>query len=219
MICCSPSGPVPRVRSARDRIWRGHPSPIGTLGATSPTWVLAALTPDKESFALKPLEGGLPVDDRAWHRRVSRLRRPLTDQHAQPPKRGFCRLAHRRLLLVDRRISSVGRIFGSKLTLKGGTATCCQSRRWAWVASSGGWAAGRLWCGAGPILSDPGDGHIRSGGGVLMSITSTGGASMASTPRIPKAEITGLYGGTLKRIGRKHLGEVPAAAASAGGAD
>jgi hypothetical protein len=59
------------------------------------------------------------VHDRAWQRRMSRLRRPLTDQDAQPPKRGFCRLAHRRLLLVDRRISRVGRIFGSKLIFKG----------------------------------------------------------------------------------------------------
>ncbi len=32
---------------------------------------------------------------------------------------------------------------------------------------------------------------------------------MASTPRIPKAEITGLYGYLLKRFSRKLLGEVP----------
>ena len=35
---------------------------------------------------------------------------------------------------------------------------------------------------------------------------------MTSTPRIPKAEITGLYGWMLKRMSRKHLGEVPEAA-------
>jgi AhpD family alkylhydroperoxidase len=32
---------------------------------------------------------------------------------------------------------------------------------------------------------------------------------MSSTPRIPKAEITGLYGQLLKRFSRKLLGEVP----------
>ncbi len=32
---------------------------------------------------------------------------------------------------------------------------------------------------------------------------------MSSTPRIPKAEITGLYGYLLKRFSRKMLGEVP----------
>ena len=32
---------------------------------------------------------------------------------------------------------------------------------------------------------------------------------MSSTPRIPKAEITGLYGYVLKRFGRKMLGDVP----------
>jgi AhpD family alkylhydroperoxidase len=32
---------------------------------------------------------------------------------------------------------------------------------------------------------------------------------MSSTPRIPKAEITGLYGWMLKRFSRKLLGEVP----------
>jgi hypothetical protein len=31
---------------------------------------------------------------------------------------------------------------------------------------------------------------------------------MASTPRIPKAEITGLYGSVLKRFSRKLLGNV-----------
>jgi hypothetical protein len=45
-----------------------------------------------------------------------------------------------------------------------------------------------------------------------MSITSTGGATMASTPRIPKAEITGLYGYVLKRFSRNLLGDVPAPA-------
>ena len=35
---------------------------------------------------------------------------------------------------------------------------------------------------------------------------------MSSTPRIPKAEITGLYGWLLKRFSRKLLGEVPEAA-------
>ena len=35
---------------------------------------------------------------------------------------------------------------------------------------------------------------------------------MASTPRIPKAEITGFYGWMLKRLSRRHLGEVPEAA-------
>ena len=32
---------------------------------------------------------------------------------------------------------------------------------------------------------------------------------MSSTPRIPKAEITGLYGYLLKRFSRKLLGDVP----------
>ena len=32
---------------------------------------------------------------------------------------------------------------------------------------------------------------------------------MTSTTRIPKAEITGLYGYLLKRFSRKMLGEVP----------
>jgi len=42
-----------------------------------------------------------------------------------------------------------------------------------------------------------------------MSITSTGGTIMASTLRIPKAEITGLYGYALKRFSRKLFGTVP----------
>ena len=35
---------------------------------------------------------------------------------------------------------------------------------------------------------------------------------MTSTPRVPKAEINGLSGWLLKRLSRKHLGEVPEAA-------
>ena len=35
---------------------------------------------------------------------------------------------------------------------------------------------------------------------------------MTSTPRVPKAEITGLSGWLLKRLSRKHLSEVPEAA-------
>jgi alkylhydroperoxidase family enzyme len=42
-----------------------------------------------------------------------------------------------------------------------------------------------------------------------MSITSTGGTSMSSTPRIPKAELTGLFGYAVKRFSRKLLGDVP----------
>jgi alkylhydroperoxidase family enzyme len=34
---------------------------------------------------------------------------------------------------------------------------------------------------------------------------------MASTTRVPKAEITGVYGWLVKRLSRKHLGEVPEA--------
>ena len=34
---------------------------------------------------------------------------------------------------------------------------------------------------------------------------------MSSTPRVPQAEITGVYGWLLKRLSRKHLGEVPEA--------
>jgi alkylhydroperoxidase family enzyme len=41
-----------------------------------------------------------------------------------------------------------------------------------------------------------------------MAINSTGG-HMSSTPRVPAAEITGLYGYVLKRFSRKMLGEVP----------
>jgi AhpD family alkylhydroperoxidase len=48
--------------------------------------------------------------------------------------------------------------------------------------------------------------------GVFMSITLTGGRRMASTTRVPQAEITGLYGWMLKRFSRKLLGEVPEAA-------
>ena len=32
---------------------------------------------------------------------------------------------------------------------------------------------------------------------------------MTSDTRIPKAEITGLYGAVLKRVGKKMFGEVP----------
>jgi AhpD family alkylhydroperoxidase len=46
-------------------------------------------------------------------------------------------------------------------------------------------------------------------GGVFMSLTSEGGRSMSSTTRIPKAEITGVYGYVLKRFSKKMLGEVP----------
>jgi len=38
------------------------------------------------------------------------------------------------------------------------------------------------------------------------------GGDMASNTRVPKAEITGIYGGLLKRMTRKMLGEVPEAA-------
>src|SRR5438067_7711245 len=51
--------------------------------------------------------------------------------------------------------------------------------------------------------------HRWRGGGVLMSITSTRGAIMSSTPRIAKAEITGVYGYVLKRFSRKLFGDVP----------
>jgi hypothetical protein len=44
-----------------------------------------------------------------------------------------------------------------------------------------------------------------------MSIASTGGSSMTNTPRLPKAEITGLSGWLLKRLSRKQLGDVPEA--------
>jgi alkylhydroperoxidase family enzyme len=42
-----------------------------------------------------------------------------------------------------------------------------------------------------------------------MSTSSTTGADVSSTTRIPKAEIAGLKGALLKRIARKKLGEVP----------
>jgi AhpD family alkylhydroperoxidase len=45
-----------------------------------------------------------------------------------------------------------------------------------------------------------------------MSIVSTEGVGMARTPRVPKAEITGFQGWLLKRLSRRHLGEVPEAA-------
>jgi AhpD family alkylhydroperoxidase len=45
-------------------------------------------------------------------------------------------------------------------------------------------------------------------GGVFMPIASTGGR-MSSTTRIPKAEITGVYGWMVKRFSRRLLGEVP----------
>jgi AhpD family alkylhydroperoxidase len=42
-----------------------------------------------------------------------------------------------------------------------------------------------------------------------MPIASTKEATMSNTPRIPKAEITGLYGYVVKRFARKLLGGVP----------
>jgi AhpD family alkylhydroperoxidase len=42
-----------------------------------------------------------------------------------------------------------------------------------------------------------------------MAITSTGGSGMTSTPRIPKAEITGVFGYLMKRFSRKLIGDVP----------
>src|ERR1700745_4319525 len=36
-----------------------------------------------------------------------------------------------------------------------------------------------------------------------------GGALMAGTTRVPKAELTGVYGAMVKRMSRKMLGEVP----------
>jgi AhpD family alkylhydroperoxidase len=42
-----------------------------------------------------------------------------------------------------------------------------------------------------------------------MATASTGGMTMASSPRIPKAEITGFYGYLLKRFSRKMFGAVP----------
>jgi AhpD family alkylhydroperoxidase len=50
---------------------------------------------------------------------------------------------------------------------------------------------------------------MRSDRGVFMPIASTGGATMGNTPRVPKAEITGLYGYVLKRFSRRLLGDVP----------
>jgi alkylhydroperoxidase family enzyme len=50
---------------------------------------------------------------------------------------------------------------------------------------------------------------MRGSTGVFMAITSTRGAIMSSTTRIPKAEIAGLYGYLLKRLSRKMFGEVP----------
>jgi AhpD family alkylhydroperoxidase len=52
------------------------------------------------------------------------------------------------------------------------------------------------------------DRHMRGAAGVFMPMTSTGG-QMASATRIPRAEITGVYGWMLKRLSRKMLGEVP----------
>jgi alkylhydroperoxidase family enzyme len=43
-----------------------------------------------------------------------------------------------------------------------------------------------------------------------MSTASTTGAGMVSDPRVPKAEITGVYGAMVKRFSKKLLGEVPA---------
>jgi alkylhydroperoxidase family enzyme len=42
-----------------------------------------------------------------------------------------------------------------------------------------------------------------------MSITSTKRSDMASTTRIPKAELSGVYGYLMKRFSRKMFGEVP----------
>src|SRR5688572_13772390 len=57
--------------------------------------------------------------------------------------------------------------------------------------------------------SDPSDCHIRSAGGVFMSMTSTRGGDMTSSTRVPQAEITGVYGYVLKKMSKKMLGEVP----------
>jgi alkylhydroperoxidase family enzyme len=48
--------------------------------------------------------------------------------------------------------------------------------------------------------------------GVFMPTTSTEELSMAGTPRIPRAEITGLLGYAVKRFSRKLLGHVPESA-------
>ncbi len=61
---------------------------------------------------------------------------------------------------------------------------------------------------AGRSHSSPSGCHTLGAGGVFMSITSTGGATMASTTRIPKTEITGLHGYLLKRFTRKLLGDL-----------
>jgi AhpD family alkylhydroperoxidase len=49
--------------------------------------------------------------------------------------------------------------------------------------------------------------------GVFMSITADRRPPMTSTTRVPRTEITGIYGGLLKMMMRKMLGEVPEAAA------
>jgi hypothetical protein len=49
-------------------------------------------------------------------------------------------------------------------------------------------------------------------GRCLHAETSRRGGDMTSNTRVPKAEITGIYGGLLKRMARKMLGEVPEAA-------
>jgi alkylhydroperoxidase family enzyme len=46
-------------------------------------------------------------------------------------------------------------------------------------------------------------------GGVFMSMTTTPGANMANTTRIPPTEVTGFYGWMVKRFSRKVLGQVP----------
>src|ERR687894_367855 len=43
----------------------------------------------------------------------------------------------------------------------------------------------------------------------LHAETSRRGGDMTSNTRVPKAEITGVYGAVLKKIGRKMFGEVP----------
>jgi alkylhydroperoxidase family enzyme len=46
-------------------------------------------------------------------------------------------------------------------------------------------------------------------GGVFMSMTTTPGANMSNTTRIPPTEVTGFYGWMVKRFSRKVLGQVP----------
>src|ERR671916_2066698 len=46
-------------------------------------------------------------------------------------------------------------------------------------------------------------------GRCLHAETSRRGGDMTSNTRVPKAEITGVYGAVLKKIGRKMFGEVP----------